>query len=301
MPARPCRRCPWASSRRPSPSGWLPSRSWACAPALRVRAAGAEPPGRRGLPSASSWERPTSRIGPPLFGFLCAGLVLASFGPHPLPVILVQIAASSLISGRDRAHRRRVGLDRRLRWVAAAPAVLHPRPGRLRGPQAPPAVVRRALLALTVLAVLRLAPGAAVRRLSDGRASSWAWRPSRARPWRRSPCPQPRFGSPGSCRRSGRASLLAGVARVRLGAAALVVLPWTLRNYVVLPDSCFITTDRPRSSGAGTTRSQRAPRSSCNGRAGIRGRPGGVPARDPHSRRAEARPTCSARRPGLHA
>ena len=68
---------------------------------------------------------PHLAFGPPLFGFLCAGLYRV-FGDGPLSVILAQIGASSLIPVVIARIAREVGVDRRLEWVAALPAVVHP-------------------------------------------------------------------------------------------------------------------------------------------------------------------------------
>jgi hypothetical protein len=80
------------------------------------------------------------------------------FGRHPLPVILVQIAASSLISVMIARIPVELGLDRRLRWIAAGPAVLHPGLVVYAVYKLHPLSFDALFLALTVLAVLWLAP-----------------------------------------------------------------------------------------------------------------------------------------------
>ena len=177
--------------------------------------------------------------GPPLYGFLCAGLY-GIFGHHPLPVILVQIAASSLISVMIARIAIEFGLDRRLRWVAAAPVVLHPGLVVYAVHKLHPLSFDALFLALTVLAVLRLAPVAAVG--AYGRAGVVLGVATLTRPTVAA------FALPAALWLSWivppnrRRLAVAGVA-VFLGAATLVVLPWTLRNYVVLHRFVFITTD----------------------------------------------------------
>ena len=177
--------------------------------------------------------------GPPLYGFLCAGLY-GIFGHHPLPVILVQIVASSLISVMIARIAVELGLDRRLRWVAAAPAVLHPGLVVYAVHKLHPLSFDALFLALTVLAVLRLAPVAAVG--AYGRAGIVLGVATLTRPTVAA------FALPAALWLSWivppnrRRLAVAGVA-VFLGAATLVVLPWTLRNYVVLHRFVFITTD----------------------------------------------------------
>ena len=99
---------------------------------------------------------PHLAFGPPLYGFVCAGLYRV-FGHHPLPVVLAQIGVSSLIPVAVVRIAREIGLDRRLQWIAAVPAIVHPglvvyAVGKLH-----PLSFDALLLSLTVLSVLRLA------------------------------------------------------------------------------------------------------------------------------------------------
>ena len=196
--------------------------------------------------------------GPPLYGFLCAGLY-GIFGHHPLPVILVQIAASSLISVMIARIAIEFGLDRRLRWIAAAPAVLHPGLVVYAVHKLHPLSFDALFLALTVLAVLRLAPVAAVG--AYGRAGIVLGVATLTRPTLAA------FALPAALWLSWivppnrRRLAVAGVA-VFLGAATLVVLPGPFATMWSCTDSSSSRRTLPSSSGAGTTRSQRAPRSS---------------------------------------
>jgi 4-amino-4-deoxy-L-arabinose transferase-like glycosyltransferase len=212
------------------------------------------------------------------------------FGHHPLLVILVQIVASSLISVIVARIAVELGLDRRLRWVAAAPAVLHPGLVVYAVHKLHPLSFDALFLALTVLAVLRLAPVAAVG--AYGRAGILLGVATLTRPTVAA------FALPAALWLSWvvpsnrRRLAVAGVA-VFLGAATLVVLPWTLRNYVVLHRFVFITTDTAELFGAGQPERNglRAPLSGRAVFAGARG----VPARSLPGT-SWARRTCSARR-----
>src|SRR6185436_17022167 len=68
---------------------------------------------------------PHLAFGTPPYAFLCTWLYRV-FGHGPLPVALEQIVASSLIPVVIARMAGEVGLERRLRWIAAAPAVVHP-------------------------------------------------------------------------------------------------------------------------------------------------------------------------------
>jgi hypothetical protein len=182
---------------------------------------------------------PHLAFGPPLYAFVCAGLYRL-FGHGPLPPILFQVGASSLVPVVIARIAGEVGLERRLRWIAAAPAVLHPglvvyAVGKLH-----PLSLDALLLALTALYVLRLVPARHLRdhvraglllgltALSRGTVAAFA---PLAALWLAWAAPA------GTARRAA-----AGIA-LFLGAAALVILPWTVRNYVALQRLVFITTD----------------------------------------------------------
>lgn len=177
--------------------------------------------------------------GPPLYGFLCAGLYRV-FGHAPLPVILVQIAASSLIPGVVARIAREVGLPRRLALVAGLPAVVHPGLIVYAVHKLHPLSLDALFLALTVLAVLRLAPvpaaGAYARAglvlglatLTRATVATFALPAALWLAWL----------APALCRR--RAG--AGIALFLL-VAGLVVLPWTARNYLLFGRFVFVTTD----------------------------------------------------------
>jgi hypothetical protein len=95
--------------------------------------------------------------GPPLFGFLCAGLYWM-FGDSPLSVILAQIGASALIPVVIARIATEVGLGWRLAPVAGVLAVVHPglivyAVGKLH-----PLSFDALLLSLSVLSVMRLVP-----------------------------------------------------------------------------------------------------------------------------------------------
>ena len=182
---------------------------------------------------------PHLAFGPPLFGFLCAGLYRV-FGDGPLPVILAQIGASSLIPVVIARIAREVGVDRRLEWVAALPAVVHPGLVVYAVRKLHPLPFDALLISLTVLSVTRLAPasglGGHVRAglvlglatLSRATVAMFAL-PAAA--WLAAVAPA-----------RGRRRAALGIA-LFLGTALLVVLPWTLRNYVVLHRFVFLTTD----------------------------------------------------------
>ncbi len=182
---------------------------------------------------------PHLAFGPPLYAFLCAGLYCV-FGHGPLPVILAQIVASSLIPVVIARIAGEVGLDRRLRWIAAAPAVVHPGLIVYAVRKLHPLSLDALFLSLTALSVLRLVPAASLgahvkagllvglATLLRGTVAMFA---PLAALWLACVAPA------GARRRAA-----AGIA-VFLVATALVVLPWTARNYLVLHRFVFITTD----------------------------------------------------------
>jgi 4-amino-4-deoxy-L-arabinose transferase-like glycosyltransferase len=177
--------------------------------------------------------------GPPLFGFLCAGLYWV-FGNSPLPVILAQVGASALIPVVVARIAAEVGLGRRLALVAGVLAVVHPGLIVYAVHKLHPLSFDALLLSLSVLSVIRLAPasglGSHVRAglvlgfatLSRATVTLFAL-PAAA--WLAWIAPQ-----------GGRRRAAAGIA-LFLGTAALVVLPWTVRNYVVFDRFVFVTTD----------------------------------------------------------
>jgi hypothetical protein len=180
---------------------------------------------------------PHLAFGPPLFGFLCAGLYRV-FGPGPLPVLLLQIVISASIPVVVARLARAIGLDRRQQWLAGVPAVVHPGLVVYAVAKLHPLSLDALLLSATLLAVMRVpaAPGwggpigaglvlgttiltrATVAAFAIPAAAWIAW-VTRAR------------------RRA-----LPAVAVVA-GTAALVVAPWTVRNYVVFHRLVFVTTD----------------------------------------------------------
>jgi 4-amino-4-deoxy-L-arabinose transferase-like glycosyltransferase len=182
---------------------------------------------------------PHLAFGPPPYAFLCAGLYRV-FGHGPLPIVLAQIVASSLIPVVIARMAGEVGLERRLRWIAAAPAVVHPglivyAVGKLH-----PLSFDALVLGLTALSVLRLVPAARIGAhvkagLLVGLATllrgTVALFPPLAALWLA-------CVAPAGARRRAAAGIV-----MFLGAAALVVLPWTARNYLVLHRLVFITTD----------------------------------------------------------
>ena len=177
--------------------------------------------------------------GPPLFGFLCAGLYWV-FGDSPLSVILAQIGASALIPVVIVRIAREVGVDRQREWVAALPAVVHPGLVVYTVHKLHPLPFDALLLSLTVLSVMRLAPasglGSHVRAglvlgLATLSRATVAMFALPAAVWLAAVAPE---------RARRRAAL--GIA-LFLGTAVLVVLPWTVRNYVVLHRFVFVTTD----------------------------------------------------------
>ena len=181
---------------------------------------------------------PHLALGPPLYGFLCAGLY--HVWDSPLSVLLIQIGASALIPVVIARIAREIGMDRRLQWVAALPAVVHPGLIVYAVHKLHPLSLDALLLSLTVLNVVRLASpssrAAYVRAgltlglttLSRGTVAMFA---GPAAAWLVWIAPE-----------RGRRRAVAGIA-VLLGVAALVILPWTVRNYIVFHRFVFITTD----------------------------------------------------------
>ena len=182
---------------------------------------------------------PHLALGPPLFPFLCAGLYRV-FGDSSLSVILLQIVASALIPVVIVRVAREVGVARRLQWVAALPAVVHPglvvyAVGKLH-----PLSLDALLLSLVLLSVLRLAPAAGL--------AAYAWAGGLLGLSALSRATVTMFALPAilwivwvaPARERRRVAL--GIT-VFLATAALVVLPWTVRNYVVLHRLVLFTTD----------------------------------------------------------
>jgi hypothetical protein len=182
---------------------------------------------------------PHLAFGPPPYAFVCAGLYRV-FGHAPLPVVLAQIVASSLIPVVIARIAGEVGVDRRLRWIAAAPAVVHPGLIVYAVRKLHPLSLDALFLSTAVLSVLRLVPAASLgAHLKAGllvglatllRGTVAMFAPLAAL-WLACVAPP-----------AARRRLAAGIA-VFLGATALVVLPWTARNYLVLHRFVFITTD----------------------------------------------------------
>jgi len=182
---------------------------------------------------------PHLALGPPLYGFLCAGLYRV-FGHTPVPVIMIQITASSLIPGVVARIAREVGLSRRPALVAGLLAIVHPGLVVYAVHKLHPLSLDALFLALTVLAVLRLAPVPApaayaraglvlgLATLTRATVATFALPGALWLAWL---APAPR-----------RRRAAAGIA-LFLGVAALVVLPWTVRNYLVLGRFVFVTTD----------------------------------------------------------
>jgi 4-amino-4-deoxy-L-arabinose transferase-like glycosyltransferase len=182
---------------------------------------------------------PHLALGPPLFGFLCAGLYRA-FGTGPLPVILAQIGASALIPVVIARIAGEVRLGRRLQWIAGAIPVVHPGLVVYAVAKLHPLSFDALLLSATLLAVIRLTPVASpgahagaglmlgVATLSRPTATLFA---APAAAWLA-------WSAPARARR--RAAVGIGLFLVT---AALAVLPWTARNYLVLHRFVFVTTD----------------------------------------------------------
>jgi 4-amino-4-deoxy-L-arabinose transferase-like glycosyltransferase len=178
-------------------------------------------------------------VGPPLYPFICAGLYHV-FGDGPLSVVLAQIGASSLIPVVVARVAREIGLAIRGQMIAGWPAVVHPglvvyAVGKLH-----PLSFDALLLSATVLAVARLAPSSEARSsvragfvlgiatLARGTVALFALAAAAWLSWI----------APARARQR----TAVGIA-LFLGTAALVVLPWTARNYLVLNRFVFITTD----------------------------------------------------------
>jgi 4-amino-4-deoxy-L-arabinose transferase-like glycosyltransferase len=177
--------------------------------------------------------------GPPLFGFLCAGLYWV-FGASPLPVILAQIGASALIPVVIARIATGVGLGRGLALVAGALAVVHPGLIVYAVHKLHPLSFDALLLSLSVLSVMRLVPASGlgshvwaglVLGLATLSRATVALFALPAVTWLGWIAPK-----------SGRRRAAAGIV-LFLGTAALIVLPWTARNYLVLHRFVFVTTD----------------------------------------------------------
>ena len=181
---------------------------------------------------------PHLALGPPLYGFLCAGLYRV--WDSPLAVILVQIAASALVPVVIARIACEIGMGRRLQCVAALPSVVHPGLIVYAVHKLHPLSLDALLLNLTVLNVMRLASPAGFAAYARAGLTLGLTALSRAT--------VVLFAGPAAAwllwvaPRPGRRRALVGIA-VCLGTAALVVLPWTARNYIVLHRFVFSTTD----------------------------------------------------------
>ena len=212
---------------------------------------------------------PHLAFGPPLYGFLCAGLYRV-FGHHPLPVILAQIGASSLIPVVIARIAGEVGLDRRLRWIAAAPAVVHPGLVVYAVRKLHPLSFDALFLSLTVLSVLRLAPAAGLGAHVTGGHRAGA----------RDPDPRHRRGVRPSRRPVARLDRAGGqrggapppASPCSSGRRPSWSCPGPRATTWCCTDSSSSRRIPPSSSGAGTTRSRRAPRSSWTDARSSRGR-----------------------------
>lgn len=180
---------------------------------------------------------PHRAFGFPVFGFLCAGLYW-TFGPRPLPVLLVQIGLSSLIPVVIARVAGAIGLGRRTAALAGAIAVVHPALVVYAVRKLHPLSMDALLISLSLLLIIRL-PGAgswthvgtgamvgltALTRPTMGLfvlpAAAWAvW----------------------AAAKGTRTRALAGAALLAVGAVA-VVSPWTVRNFLVLGRFVPITT-----------------------------------------------------------
>jgi 4-amino-4-deoxy-L-arabinose transferase-like glycosyltransferase len=175
----------------------------------------------------------------PLYPFLCAGLY-AAFGPSPLPVVLVQVLLSSLVPAVVARLAVDLGLGGRLALLAGALATVHPGLSVYAVAKLHPLSLDALLIASAVLVVTRLRRGggpraclgagavvglAALSRPTAGLfvapAAAWLFR---------------------SARSAGQRRALAG-ATLLVAGAVLVVLPWTVRNVLVLGRFVPITTD----------------------------------------------------------
>ncbi len=155
-------------------------------------------------------------------------------------MILAQIGASSLIPVVIARIAREADVARRWEWVAALPAMVHPGLVVYAVHKLHPLPFDALLLSLTVLSVMRLASasslGSHVRAglvlglatLSRATVAMFAL-PTAV--WLVAVAPD-----------RGRRRAALGIA-LFLGTAVLVVLPWTVRNCVVLNRFVFVTTD----------------------------------------------------------
>lgn len=180
---------------------------------------------------------PYLAFGFPVFGFLCAGLYW-TFGHSPLPVLLVQIGLSSLIPVVVARIAAEIGLGRRIAALAGAIAVVHPALVIYAVRKLHPLSMDALLISVCLLLIMRL-PGAGA--WAHARAGGMVGLTALTRPT------MGLFVLPAAAwigwaaPKRARTRAVADMMMLAVG-AAVVVSPWTVRNFLVLDRFVPITT-----------------------------------------------------------